>query len=788
MDLLISAYADDEDNPLSDEEIIAKKKLSSPSRIRSRSRSPRKLSDAKDGSTKDGSPNKKSEKKESSPRKKSGSRSPSKKSAKDVSPSKKSAKDVSPSKKSAKDLSPSKKSAKDVSPSKKSAKDLSPSKKSAKDVSPSKKSAKDVSPSKKLAKDVSPSKKSAKDAASPKKTEKKDAAKADEEFDEFSLSGGESWADDDVAQVPKEENEGENEDDMELSGDSWADEEEEKLRLEKLAKLKRWKEQREARNQDGVKAMSSTQAKAKAQPKARVISDGINVAPDVDIIDPNTTPFDLTKKLVVNPKIGHIFNDESMKKLKAQKSSHHMGHVEQHDMSNFDFDNQFNSFNTYGSGYIPANNQIKRAIQATVDEDNIGKSVYDGVVKDKRKRLKADDPSKLDGYLGPWAGFAGEKEKNEEARVKAHERFLELERKKEEEAKAKEGAVLDLPREKVTSIFHAKKEIDYQGRSWIKPKNHDDKKYNPDIKNFLPKKWIHSFEGHEMGVNAVRFFPETAHLLLSCSMDSKIKIWDFGNQRKCLRTYMGHDQAVRDIQFAENGAKFYSASYDKNVNLWDTETGQVIRTFTNKKIPFCVTVHPDADKQNRIITGCSNKKAVEYDATSGQVVQEYDEHLGSVNSVTFVDNARRIVTTSDDKKIFIWEYGIPVVSKYISEPTLHSVPTVTMHPSGDFFCGQSMNNKIVTYEASGRFKYQPQRVFRGHTCSGHACQINFSPDGRFIMSGDNDGKLFFWDWAKGKNYRVLKAHDQVCIGTAWHPKQASKVVTCGWDGLIKLWD
>merc|ERR1712126_616012 len=116
------------------------------------------------------------------------------------------------------------------------------------------------------AKDGSPSKKSAKDG-SPSKKSGKNNVEVDEAIDELSFSGGESWADEDAVQEPKEQNENENEEDDELSGDSWADEEEEKLRLEKLEKLKRWKEMREARKADGVKAMASTQAKAKAQPK-----------------------------------------------------------------------------------------------------------------------------------------------------------------------------------------------------------------------------------------------------------------------------------------------------------------------------------------------------------------------------------------------------------------------------------------------------------------------------------------------------------------------------------------
>lgn len=44
----------------------------------------------------------------------------------------------------------------------------------------------------------------------------------------------------------------------------------------------------------------------------------------------------------------------------------------------------------------------------------------------------------------------------------------------------------------------------------------------------------------------------------------------------------------------------------------------------------------------------------------GVRVQEYNYHLGAVNTVTFVDDNRRFVSTSDDKTVRVWEFGIPV--------------------------------------------------------------------------------------------------------------------------------
>ena len=121
------------------------------------------------------------------------------------------------------------------------------------------------------------------------------------------------------------------------------------------------------------------------------------------------------------------------------------------------------------------------------------------------------------------------------------------------------------------------------------------------------------------------------------------------------------------------------------MNLWDTETGRVIHTFSNKKTPFSVRFHPA--RQNIFLAGCSNKKIVQYDTNSGDIVQSYDEHLGSINTITFIENGKRFVSTSEDKKIYLWEFGIPVVAKHISDSTMNSIPSTTVHPAGSHWLG-----------------------------------------------------------------------------------------------------
>lgn len=340
-----------------------------------------------------------------------------------------------------------------------------------------------------------------------------------------------------------------------------------------------------------------------------------------------------------------------------------------------------------------------------------------------------------------------------------------------------------------TTTFHGAEEVDYRGRSWTSPPagvKGVDAFDMEDHACYVPKKCVFRFTGHEKGVHRIRLFPRTGHLLLSAGLDGACKVWSV-EQRKCMRTYNGHSAAVRDVQFNNDGSKFVSASFDRYLRLWNVESGKVLGTYTNRRVPYVVKFYPNDD--NIFVVGCSDNKIVAYDSTTGEITQEYDHHLAPVNTITFVeDNGTKMVTSSDDKKVLVWEWDIGVPIKYISDPTMHSLPVMTMHPSEKFMLGQSLDNRIVVYQAGDRYALQRKKKFEGHNVAGYACDIACSPDGRFICSGDSNGKLFFWDFKRTRKLQQYHAHDKgPTIGCVWHPVEPSTMFTCGWDGVIKMW-
>jgi len=148
-------------------------------------------------------------------------------------------------------------------------------------------------------------------------------------------------------------------------------------------------------------------------------------------------------------------------------------------------------------------------------------------------------------------------------------------------------------------------------------------------------------------------------------------------------------------------------------------------------------------------------------------------------------------------------------------------PLLIFCGTGHFLACQSLDNTIRVFATKDRFKQLHKKVFKGetmqnsehqkhrvthlppnwcqpvlvcysttagHMVAGYACQIAFSANGRFMVSGDGEGKVFCWDWKNTRLLKKFKAHDNgPTIGSIWHPIEPSWLATCGWDGMIKLW-
>ncbi|KAJ2612614.1 hypothetical protein H4S08_002623, partial [Coemansia sp. RSA 1365] len=411
----------------------------------------------------------------------------------------------------------------------------------------------------------------------------------------------------------------------------------------------------------------------------------------------------------------------------------------------------------------------------------VGKT-EDGRMEKRQRKSKGKSGvlSGADTYQGPWAGFEGDTI-GQISGPSAEERAAYEQTTK---AATDTGSTFGKSSTDTEStVFHGAAERDYQGRTYMHVPA--ELRHDYERRSVVPQKLLKEWQAHKGGVSAIRFLPHSGHLLLSSGMDGLVKLFDAHSSLQLLRTFCGHAKAVRDITFIPDGSSFVSSSYDGAAKLWDTETGQCRQRLRPGGVPQVARVHPE--DPNMVLVGLGDRRVVQWDPRSDQVVLEYKQHLGPINSLVFTDNNRRFVSSSDDKSLRVWEVGIPIAVQLVADPSMHSVPALALHPHGRWLVGQSMDNRIAVYSAGEKLRPHRRKEFRGHLTAGFACQPSFAPDGKILVSGDAEGKVWCWDWQTTRIEGSWKAHNKVTICAEWHPRESGRVATCSWDGSVKYW-
>lgn len=216
------------------------------------------------------------------------------------------------------------------------------------------------------------------------------------------------------------------------------------------------------------------------------------------------------------------------------------GHVEEQAMTEHAFRQQHLTYQILGYSANPSADPNAPAIlgaadkavangNATLDMVRISRAQKKEL---KRKRKPKGDVDVVEGegaYVGPWASYEGDDKTHDlpEELFQAGEEEDEEESEEEEQTTTRKKSKRRGVAGQESSIFHGKSLTDYQGRTYMHPPLAE----APNLASepgsqecFIPKACIHTYTGHTQGVSVIKLFPDTAHLFLSGSMDTKIKV------------------------------------------------------------------------------------------------------------------------------------------------------------------------------------------------------------------------------------------------------------------------
>jgi F-box/WD-40 domain protein MET30 len=282
---------------------------------------------------------------------------------------------------------------------------------------------------------------------------------------------------------------------------------------------------------------------------------------------------------------------------------------------------------------------------------------------------------------------------------------------------------------------------------------------------------IKEFKGHTNGVMCLQF---EDNILATGSYDATIKIWDTDTGEE-LRTLRGHQSGIRCLQFDDT--KLISGSMDRSLKVWNWRTGECISTYSGH-LGGIIGLHFDST----LLASGSTDRTVKIWNFEDKSTFLLRGHSDWVNAVRLDSASRTVFSASDDCTVKLWDLD-----------TKNCIRTFQGH------VGQVQQVVPLPRE----FEFEEHDAEHDDDCSSAASGIEFesfesssAPFGpsfegdrpappKYILTSALDSTIRLWETTTGRCLRTFFGHLEGVWALA---ADTLRIVSGAQDRMVKIWD
>jgi WD40 repeat protein len=254
--------------------------------------------------------------------------------------------------------------------------------------------------------------------------------------------------------------------------------------------------------------------------------------------------------------------------------------------------------------------------------------------------------------------------------------------------------------------------------------------------------------------------------------------------------------AVINVAFAPTGTTFVTTGNvaqklgtNRLVILWDAATGKEIRQFRGHRDNVDALAFSADGK--RIATGGADKTVRLWKVETGVEIQVFTGHTATVLAVAYSPDGRQLASEAQDETIRLWDIETGNEVRRLPGHTSQGTSNLRYSPDGQLLA--AVGGGVGKDHFVRLLDPKTGNLITRLTGPKADCEsLDFSRDGSRLAAIDEDGMLWVWDVATGKELVRVQAHAspvgrQVQVGITVRFAPDGTLATGGGDGLIHFW-
>ncbi|MEX2120574.1 MAG: serine/threonine-protein kinase [Pirellulales bacterium] len=305
--------------------------------------------------------------------------------------------------------------------------------------------------------------------------------------------------------------------------------------------------------------------------------------------------------------------------------------------------------------------------------------------------------------------------------------------------------------------------------------------------------------------------------------------WEWGYLNSLLRQFelslAGHSATVHGVAWSPDGRRLASIGADRTLRVWDAAARRELWATDHPDAPLAVAFSPFDD---RLATSSVGGTIRIFHAATGALVDELRDGGTVSRAVAWSQNAARIAVAEHDA-VIVWDVAARAVTRRLQGHS-ERVNHVNWSPDGNWIASAGDDGTVRIWNADGDGEQVLQgpggwvnatawsadggrlaavtqngelrvwdlvnRIGGGGLSAAEAftrlagqsevlAGVDWSPDGRHLVTGGSSKMLTIWD-ADGNPLAQLRGHHQAVSGLAWRP-DGGRIASASADGTIKIW-